>query len=171
MNTAWRGFPLHPEVPAEGLQLARLFNRTEQEIEGWAAGFRQKASELGLPFGRWRNIYNSRLAQEVGLWASEKDKGGRFHKAAFQAYLVDGKNIASKDVLLNLVESVGLPSEEASEVIEKRTYRDQIDQEWTMARKLGITAVPTLVLEGRQLVGAQPYEELVRFINNGNTPQ
>ena len=68
-----------------------------------------------------------------------------------------------------MVESVGLPPEEANEVIEMRTYRDKIDLDWSLARKLGITAVPTLVLGERQLVGAQPYEDMVRFIKNGNS--
>ncbi len=110
--------------------------------------------------------YNTRLAQELGLWAAEQGRGEPFHLAAFEAYFVEGKNLASREVLLSLAGSAGLPGQEASEVIEDRTFRDAVDEDWALARKLAITAVPTFVLDGRRLVGAQPYEELVRFVTS-----
>ena len=129
-------------------------------------GFRQTASRLGLPFGPRQKTFNTRLAQEVGLWADEQGKGASFHMAAFKAYMADGQNIASKDVLLKLVESAGLSPEKADEIIEKRVFQDAVDKEWAMARKIDITAVPTLVMGKRKLVGAQPYEQMLNFVQH-----
>jgi len=48
------------------------------------------------------------LAQEMGKWAEEKGKGDEFHDAVFRTYFADGKNIAKKDVLLEMAKKVGL---------------------------------------------------------------
>ena len=92
--------------------------------------------------------------------------GELFQMAVFKAYFVDGKNIALKDILLSLVESVGMSPTRANEVIEKRLFRDAVNKDWALARRMNITAVPTLVLRGKQLVGAQPYEQMVCFVKN-----
>jgi len=109
------------------------------------------------------------MAQEVGLWAAEQGKGDLFHKAAFKAYMVDEQNIALKDVLLKLVESAGLSATEADAVIDKRTFKDAVDKDWELSRRMRITAVPTLAINGMLLGGAQPYEQIVRFVKTVNT--
>lgn len=118
------------------------------------------AGELGLPWGERKRTYNSRLAQELGKWAESKGSGDAFRDAAFRAYFVDGRNIARPDVLAGVVRTAGLPEKEAGEVLQTRTFRDAVDADWTLAGSMGIEAVPTFVLDGGTLVGAQPYEAL-----------
>jgi len=129
---------------------------------------RQKAAELGLPFGDRKKTYNSRLAQELGIWAESKNRGDAFHMAAFSAYFVHGKNIARIPTLLDLAASVGLSRDEAATVLSGRKYKAAVDADWALSKKKGITAVPTLVLNQDRLVGAQPYEMLEKvMIANG----
>lgn len=129
------------------------------------ARLKQVARQEDLPFGDRSHTYNSRLAQELGKWAEEQEeKGDVFHDAAFKAYFVHGKNIAQTPVLVELAESIGLNGEEAREVVEARTFMDAVDADWTLARSLGITAVPTFYLSGQHLVGAQPYEMMEQFL-------
>ena len=130
------------------------------------ARLREKASELGLPFGERKKTYNSRLAQEMGLWAESKGKGELFHKAAFHAYFADGKNIAKIPVVVELAASVGLPEEDAALVLSKRLYKQAVDEDWKLARMMGITAVPTFVIDSDRVVGAQPYKVLSRFVES-----
>jgi len=160
----WRAFPLHPDTPQEGLSLKELFAKYPMDVEKMLARLREKASELGLPFGERKKTYNSRLAQELGLWAESKGKGELFHKAAFHAYFADGKNIAEIPVLVELAASVGLTAEEAAEVLSKRVLKLAVDEDWKLARMMGITAVPTFVMDRDRLVGAQPYKVLSRFV-------
>ncbi len=115
---------------------------------------------MGLPWGERKRTYNSRLAQELGKWAESKGSGDAFRDAAFRAYFVDGRNIARPDVLAGVVRTAGLPEKEAGEVLQTRTFRDAVDADWTLAGSMGIEAVPTFVLDGGTLVGAQPYEAL-----------
>jgi len=126
------------------------------------------AEELGLPLGERKKTYNSRLAQELAKWAESKGKGDEFHQAVFHAYFVEGKNIGQKDALVNLGKSVGLPAEEAKRVLHLRSFRKAVDSDWSKAYEMGITAVPTFVIDTQTVVGAQPYEVLEQFLKANN---
>lgn len=120
----------------------------------------QTAAQLGLLFGERHRTFNSRLAQELGLWAEEKGCGHEFHMAAFKTYFAEGKNLALQPILLELAESCGLSRIGAAEVLNSRSYRDAVDRDWQDSRALQVTAVPTFILAGSRLVGAQSYATL-----------
>ena len=124
------------------------------------------AEDLGLPWGTRKMTYNSRLAQELGKWAEEKGRGDEFHDAVFRAYFVGGKNIGKKAVLVELAKKVGLPGKEAGEVLESRAFREAVDADWKLCMEMGITAVPTFMIDHQSAVGAQPYEVLEQFLEN-----
>jgi predicted DsbA family dithiol-disulfide isomerase len=118
------------------------------------------AEDFGLPFRGSDKIYNSRLAQELGLWSESKNAGDGFHAAVFKACFVDGKNIAMIPVLVELASSVGLRADEAAEILAKRAFKAAVDADWALSKDKSITAVPTLVMNRDRLVGAQPYQAL-----------
>ncbi len=112
--------------------------------------------------------YNSRLATELGKWAESKGKGDQYHTAVFRAYYVDGTNIAKPDELIALAEAAGLSGREAGEVLKTRAFRKAIDADWDLAAQRGVSAVPTFILDGWAVVGAQPYEALEKLLlDNG----
>ncbi len=160
ISIRWRAFPLHPEIPEEGISLEQLFADNSINIRETMARLRETAAGFGLPFGESTFICNTRLAQELGLWAESKNEGDKFHLAAFKAYFVDGKNLGKIAMLLELASSVGLPEDEASEILTTRTFKDAVDADWELSRKKAIAAVPTFVMNRYSLVGAQPYEAL-----------
>ena len=144
--------------------LEQLFAYYPVDIKKMMQHLRETAAGLGLPFGEREKTFNSRLSQELGLWAESKNKGDIFQTAAFKAYFVDGKNIAKIPVLVDLAASVGLPGDEAAAVLATRAFKSQVDAEWNLAREKAITAVPTFVINQDKMVGAQPYEMLVKFV-------
>jgi predicted DsbA family dithiol-disulfide isomerase len=122
------------------------------------------ANRLGLPFGEPKNMYNTRLAQELGKWAESKGKGYEFHTALFRAYFVKGEHIGKDHVLVKLAESVNLNGQDAQNIIQDRTYRQAIDSDWKRSYELSVTEVPTFLFNHQALVGAQPYETLRNFL-------
>ena len=162
----WRAFPLHPDTPEEGLTLEQLFAGRGLDIDKMMSRLKTVADELGLPLGKRKKTYNSRLAQELGKWAECKGKGDKFHNAVFRAYFVDGRNIGKVEELVGLAESVGLPGEEAKTVLQSRSFRKEVDSDWQRAHGLAITAVPTFVINKQAVVGAQPYEVLEQLLLN-----
>lgn len=121
-------------------------------------------AQEGLPYGERTHTYNSRLAQELGSWASTQADGEGIHDALFHAYFVEGQNIGEIDTLVKVAEVAGLPGAEARQILAVRRFKDTIDADWQRAMQLGVTGVPTFVAQGRGVVGAQPYETLERLV-------
>jgi len=152
------------------LGLLRRFSGRPIDMQGTMQRMRRTAQELGLPFEEHDRLYNTRLAQELGLWAEYKGRGEPFHNAAFRAYFADGKNIGEISVLTDLAESVGLPADEAEAVLVKGTFKAAVDEDWAVSRAMQVTAVPTFIINRSRLVGAQPYEALQGLMKENNIP-
>jgi predicted DsbA family dithiol-disulfide isomerase len=160
----WVHFPLHPETPVEGRSLAELFAGRGGDRKAMNAQMKARMDAEGLPYGERTMTYNSRLAQEVGKWADTQPGGEAIHDAMFRAYFVETRNIGDPAVILDIVKQVGLSVDDAREVIEKRTFKDAVDEDWALSRQLGVTGVPTFVAGRYGVVGAQPYETLERLV-------
>jgi predicted DsbA family dithiol-disulfide isomerase len=159
-------FPLHPETPAEGMTLEQLFGaRGDMDMRKRRnAEMKERMDAEGLPYGDRTHTYNSRLAQELAVWADTQPGGEKIHKLLFQAYFVDNRNIGEIDVLLDVARAAGLDVAEARKALEERRFKDQVDADWERARTYGITGVPTYVANGYGVVGAQPTEVLEEFL-------
>ena len=49
-------------------------------------------------------------------------------------------------------------------VLESRSFKDAIDEDWEKSRNYGVTGVPTFVAGGYGVVGAQQYEALEQLL-------
>lgn len=127
---------------------------------------KQLMADEGLPWGERTMTYNSRLAQELGAWADTKPGGEALHKLLYRGYFVDNLNIADTSTLVSLAEQAGLDAAEADRILSERTFSETVDRDWERARQLGINGVPTFVSNELCVVGCQPYEILMRFVNH-----
>ena len=159
-------FPLHPETPAEGMTLESLFAGRNIDLEASYRRMKGLMDVEGLDYGRRTHTYNSRLAQELGKWADTREGGAALHEALYRAYFVEGRNIGDPDVLAALAEDAGLSGEDARAVLAERTFQAAVDADWTRSRDMGVTGVPTYAAGGYGVVGAQPYEVLVKLMEH-----
>ncbi len=166
IRVQWVHFPLHPDIPAEGISLDELFGGRSDDPARRARQERMRAlmDAEGLPYGERTHSYNSRLAQELAKWAETQAGGEGIHDALFRAYFVEGRNIGDAAVLIDVARSVGLSEQEAAKVIAERRFKDAVDEDWRASHSLGVTGVPTFAAGGYGVVGAQPYEELERLV-------
>lgn len=153
-------------MPEKGLSIAQLLEEkgllvTPEQVN---ANLKATAQSFDLPFGEGKMIYNSRLTQEIGLWAQECGRAHQFHDAAFKAYFVDDRNLADKSVILDLVASTGLDVPQAEKIIDSRSYADAVDRDWEKARELELVAAPTFLMKDQRLVGAKPYQVLEKMV-------
>jgi len=151
---------LHPDTPEQGISIEELFAGRDIDIDAMYTRMKTLMDEEGLAYGKRSHTYNSRLAQEMGKWADSQPGGEAIHDALYKAYFVDGLDIGDQQVLLDIAESVGLSVTGAREVLEQRTFKDAIDEDWAKSHQYGVTGVPTFVAGGYGVVGAQPYEAL-----------
>jgi predicted DsbA family dithiol-disulfide isomerase len=157
LNVKFTHFPLHPETPEEGKPRAANPARD--------ARMKTLMEQEGLPYNSERDLtYNSRLAQELAKWAESKGKGYEIHDPLFRAFFVDVKNIGDAEVLAEIAGSIGLPADEAIDALASRSFKPAVDDDWRRSAGLGVTAVPTFLINRYALVGAHPYEELERLV-------
>ena len=166
LEIRWTVFPLHPETPDEGRELADLF-AGRMDVPRVMTELRNLAQGLGLPFGMRTHTYNSRLAQELGKWAELQGRGDDFRAAVYHAYFAEGRNIARQDALLDLCQSLDLPLAEARKVLEERLFSSAVDDDWQRAYQLGVRSVPTHIYQQQALVGFQDYAAFKRLVSAG----
>ncbi|HTQ99202.1 MAG TPA: DsbA family protein [Candidatus Acidoferrum sp.] len=154
-------FPLHPSTPQEGLLLSELLRGVD--LDGVHQRLYALMDELGLEHGKRDRTFNSRLAQELGMWADTQTNGDALHGLLYRSYFVHGRNLAEPDVLLQAVAEAGLDVEAARTVLSERSFRDAVDEAWERARRFQITGVPTFVAGGYQFSGFQPPAEMEKF--------
>ena len=163
--TKWVHYPLHPDTPPEGVLMKDIRRHTD-ESKATGEHLRALMSEAGLPYGKRTRLDNSRLAQELGAWADTQDGGEALHDTLFRAYFAEDRNLGDKAVLLQIVEEVGLDTDAAREVLDKRLFSTGVAQDWEKSWQKGITGVPTFFSRDLFVYGCQPYEVLERFYNH-----
>ena len=156
-------FPLHPDTPQEGLLLSELLRGAN--LDGIHARLYVLMDELGLRHGKRDRTFNSRLAQELGMWSDTQPGGAALYDALFEAYFVHNRNIAESDVLLDCVAEARLDRNTAQQVLAERSFSTAVDKAWERARNMQITGVPAFIAGGYMVSGFRPVAEMQRFID------
>ena len=92
--------------------------------------------EAGLEYGERSHTFNSRLAQELGKWADTQNEKSEIHDLIYRAYFVEGKNISDMNELLKIAETAGFDRTSAKEILEKRSFKLIVDEDWKKAGNL-----------------------------------
>jgi len=167
----WRAFPLHTDIPKEGMPIEELFGNNLPLMNDKMHQLEIKASSLGLPLAKRTTIADSRLAQELAKWADTKGKLKEYQDAVYKAYFSDGLDIAAHSVLSAIAEACDLSKKEAQDIIATRAFRREVDQDWDKSEELGIMVAPTYIMNGTKLMGFQSYEKLEELMQSNNIPK
>jgi predicted DsbA family dithiol-disulfide isomerase len=112
--------------------------------------------------------YNSGLAHELSKWVETQDKGDEYHNAVFRTFFVDGRNIGSASVLVNLAKDIGLSGKEAEDIIKTRSFKDAVAADWSRSLKIDPEYIPSLMIGEKLLVNPQQYELFEQFMIENN---
>ncbi len=112
---------------------------------------------LGIRFARGRtHTSNSHLALEAAEFAFESGDSWQYHRAMLKAYFEDLRDLGDIATIVEVAASTGLPGESLRESLLDHRYRDRVDEGISWSRQIGVTAIPTFVLDQRHgIVGAQ----------------
>ena len=153
VDIRWSPFLLDPAVPPEGRPQERRTNDgdppTPIEVRG---------QSLGVTYARGRTYRpNSHLALEAAMWASGlAADDAPLHRALYRAHFEELDNIGDIDVLVRLASEAGFDGAALRIALESGQFRDTVDEAMQWAQGIGVTAVPTFVVDGRRgIVGAQ----------------
>lgn len=163
LEVEWRPFYLNPNTPPEGLPLPDYI------LQARAGGSEERLAQLarmyGMKFTSTKRIYSTRRAHEATEYARINGKANEFHKAVFQKVYADGLDPSDWGVLRSAAQEVGLDGEDMQKAVQAGTYTDEVAAQVQKAYRIGISGVPTYVINDRYaLVGAQPYEVFKRAL-------
>ncbi|GAB3646015.1 DsbA family oxidoreductase [Ramlibacter alkalitolerans] len=160
-------FELNPQMGAEGQDvtehLTQKYGSTPEQQAQARAGIAQRGAAVGFEFrkeGRGR-IWNTFDAHRLLFWAGEQGAQQQrdLKMALLRAYHGEGRNPSDPAVLAEVAESVGLDRKQAEDILAGDRYAQEVrdaEQHW---HSLGISAVPSVVINNRHLIqGGQPPE-------------
>jgi predicted DsbA family dithiol-disulfide isomerase len=174
VNVTWRSFELDPGAPHERTgdraeRLAEKYGMSVQQARDAEQRLTGVAAEEGLAFrfdiARSGNTFD---AHRLVHLAEVHDLQDAMKERLLQAYFREGELMSDHDTLVRLATEVGLEGQEVRELLAGRRYADEVRADERTARELGISAVPTFVIE-RKLgaSGAQPPEALLDLLRQG----
>ncbi|MGX6605451.1 DsbA family oxidoreductase [Micromonosporaceae bacterium Da 78-11] len=95
-------------------------------------------------------------------WAAGQDRQAEMLAALQRAHFTDGVDIGSRPALAAVAGSIGLDQAAALAHLESNAGTDAVNVDLAEARELGITSVPTFVVDGKYAIqGAQEPATLV----------
>jgi predicted DsbA family dithiol-disulfide isomerase len=175
VRVTWRAFELDPDAPHErtGDRAARLAGKygitverareMEQTVADAAAGegldFRFDIARSGSTFDAHKVIH---LAAEHGLQDAMKER-------LLRGYFTDGELVSDRETLMRLAVEVGLPADEVvAALADESPAAAAVRDDERDARRLGITSVPTFVVDRALGVsGAHPPDALLALLRQG----
>jgi predicted DsbA family dithiol-disulfide isomerase len=160
IDVEWRPFELHPEIPPEGI--ARGERPPSAQRVAMYEQLRGLAEEAALPFKRAARVPNSHRALEAAEFAREHGAFDAYHRALFDAFFGQGRDIGDIDMLAELAAANGLDAAALREALETQRYASLVDERTAEARGSGVTGTPTVIFENGDrrfpVAGAQDYQ-------------
>ncbi len=159
MALDWRGFELHPETPAGGIELDRIFGPgTVEQMRAYMARF---AAAFGITDMRQpARMPNTRRALAAAEYARERGRLEAFRHGAMDAYWRDGLDLEDPAVIRGIAASAGLEPAPTAAAMNDARYLALIDAVRAEASAAGVTGIPTFFLGDEVVVGCQPYPVL-----------
>lgn len=160
----WHPFQLNPDMPKDGmdrrLYLETKFGGKDQAIKVYAQ-IAQHAEKIGLEidFGAIKRTPNTVDAHRLIHWAGIEGKQNDVVDALFAAYFKEGRDIGNIEVLADIADSAGLDAAVVTKLLQSDADIDNIQKRDTHSREMGVTSVPTFIVDGKHAVpGAQAPE-------------
>ncbi len=160
VSLRWRAFQLYPQIPAGGVP-RREFLRAR--FGGSGGGAFERIAEVGreagiaFAFDKLQTIPNTFDSHRLLEYAADR---GVQHAAAellMSAGFEQGRDIGSRDVLLEIAAAAGLDVEEAEAVLNSPRYVDEVNDSLQWCMQAGISGVPLFRLDNGEVIqGAQP---------------
>lgn len=95
-------------------------------------------------------------AHRLLKWAYENNKGKELTEKLFEGYFTLGLNIADHETLINIIKKLALNIDQAKEILATNSYEQAVQLDLKEAYDLGITSVPTFVIDRKYgISGAQ----------------
>lgn len=181
INIHFQPFQLNPDMPPEGQNitehLTQKYGSTPEQQAKTYEMIRARGAEVGFHFrmeGRGRT-WNTFDCHRLLHWAGElgNDKVGLsiqhlMKKEMLKSYFTEGNNPAAREVLLEIVNRLGLDIARAVAILDGDDFTAEVRARQRFYHSQGIHSVPAIIINDRHLIsGGQPtsvFENALRQI-------
>jgi protein disulfide-isomerase len=163
VTVVWR--PLPPAEAAAGGETAGAWHSATEPgipLAETLQALRRDAAALGLTLSFPAGPPDPRSALQAAEFARDCGAGefARLHRSLFRAVFVDGRDIAQRDVVIELATDAGIDAEGLNAALNDGRYEQTLREVEAEAARYGIDATPTILLGRFKLVGAAPLDVL-----------
>jgi len=170
ISLVWRPFQLDASIPDGGVDRKAYMEKKFGTEKARTVGntIREFGEAVGIDF-RFEKIErspNTLDSHRLIRWAGTAGCQNEMVDILFRRYFEDGEDIGSHDVLADAATEAGMDADIVRDLLLKDADKELIRQEDMLARQMGISGVPSFVVNSKWvMVGAQEPETLVRMFN------
>lgn len=171
VRVRWWPFLLNPFLPPEGMDRGE-YVRAKFGGEAAARQVYERLTEVGrddgiaFAFERMPRTPNTVQAQRLVLWAQERGEAAALIERLFEALFVEGRDVGSREVLVELAGEAGLETDAARDFLAGDALAAEIVRAHQQAERIGVRGVPVFIVERAHAVsGAQPPEVLAGLLD------
>ena len=113
-----------------------------------------------FPLGFHQNAQKAAEATEVARELGGDDAFWKMHDKIF-----NNQQAISEQDLINYAEEIGLNKAKFKEILASNKYRNEVQKDFKDGEKVGVSGTPAFFINGRNLVGAQPFSEFKKIID------
>ena len=168
----FKSFELDPNTPKTSDKsmyevLAEKYGSTVEAAKQMTDNVVAQAKTVGLKYNFDAiKPANTLDAHRLVKWATTQGKAKEANELMLHSYFIEAKEIGKLDVLLDLIESIGLSREEAEKILNSNAYLEEVRLDITRAGQIGVRGVPFFVLNDKYAIsGAQPTETFIGALN------
>ena len=173
VEVRYHAFQLDPTAsPGSSRPVAEAYAKKfggEQRAQAIMQRVTDVAAEEGLEFHMDRALRANTLQAHRLIWLSEQPGSpvpqATMKERLLQAYFHDGLDIGDTEVLAECAAELGFDRDQVTALLETSTGAGEVADDIERATELGITAVPTYVINGQwSIPGAQDTDTFVTVL-------
>jgi predicted DsbA family dithiol-disulfide isomerase len=155
-SIVWRPYELNPSMPKEGMDRreyrSRKFGSWEHSL-ALDAQVAQAGQQAGITFRHdlMKRTPNTLNAHRLIWFAQHEGVQDAVVEGLFKAYFTEGRDVGDLEVLAGLGAAAGLDRVKTAAFLASDEGAEEVRLEERMAVSKGISAVPTLILDGEEL--------------------
>ncbi|MCK9481871.1 MAG: DsbA family oxidoreductase [Bacteroidia bacterium] len=174
LEVVWKSFQLDPTIPEviEHKQnvyeyLAQSKGISVEQSVSMHERVREMAANAGLHYNFDKLVVaNSFKIHRMIQYAKTHGLGDTAEEVFFEAYFINGKDLADTQTLISLGEQIGLTKAQVNEALTNDEFAYAVKQDIMEAQSLGISSVPFFVFDRKYgIAGAQPIESFIQTLN------
>lgn len=114
-----------------------------------------------MRFGYWHVAFlgqESGYAAEASECAADQDAFWEYHDLLFERQSGENQGAFEKDKLKQFAAELKLDTQAFNECLDSGKYTQLVQESTQTANSMGVSSTPAFVVNGRAIMGAQPFE-------------